>query len=319
MAVLASSVDDQGESPLPESSQRPCVVSGVLFAGRESPLPAGGLADECASRVTDHLEHVADWADSVWKVGDSNSYVIATTLASGEELVSVFSSEPLEDVRWRITGGGTELRRDLMERFGFAASGDTGRWERDVRIQSPRDAAAVARDLIALLTEYLGYSGQTPLTFALTLARRGEPGLVYRALSPGDLRKLLQGWGYRAELGTTVSGNPVIRSGTGGYKFHILFAWPGSEGPVYGCLNFVTVFAARQALTLDAVNDISRSSRFSRLYLDDDGDLILERDVSLTGGVAAGFVQECLLDWACMMESVRKKLDKLMSPPVVMH
>ena len=111
----------------------------------------------------------------------------------------------------------------------------------------------------------------------------------------------------------------MIRSGTGGYKFHILFVWPSPDNRLFGCLNFITVFTGQQNLTLNVVNDISRSSRFGRLYLDDEGDLILERDISLTGGVATEYIHECLLDWACMMDSVTKKLDKHAKTSMVMH
>ena len=111
----------------------------------------------------------------------------------------------------------------------------------------------------------------------------------------------------------------MIRSGTGGYKFHILFVWPSADNRLFGCLNFITVFTGQQNLTLNVVNDISRSSRFGRLYLDDEGDLILERDISLTGGVATEYIHECLLDWACMMDSVTKKLDKHAKTSMVMH
>lgn len=316
MAVMASSESDPGERPLPDPGQRPCLVSGVLFDRRETPVATGAVAEGCVARIANHLRHLSDWGQSGWKIGDSNEYVVAAALRPGVDLKSVFSSEPLEDIHWRVTGGA-DARRDRMERYGFAAAGD--HWERDVRISSPQDAAAVARDVVGVLTECFGYDGQETLTFSLAQTQRAEPGLVYRALTPDDFRKLLLGWGHAAELGATVSGNPVIRAAAAGHKFHVLFAWPSDDGRLYGCLNFITVFAARPGLTLDAVNAISQGSRFGRLYLDDDGDLILERDISLTGGVAVGYLQECLLDWACMMESARKKLDKLASPPVVIH
>ncbi len=310
---------------LPDPAQRPSHVSGVLCDRQVPPAGAEAVVAACAALLARHLQHLADWTATGWKVGDNNRYTLVTAFEDGLELVVTLMSEPLEEVRWRLTAGGVEGalfgrgRRDQLQRFGFAPAGDGLGWERDVRIASPRDAAIAARDLLALLTEVFGFCARAPLTFALAHDQRAEPGLLYKAITPDDLRKLLHSWGYRAEVGTTSSGGPVIRSGTSGYKFHILFAWPGADSRLFGCLNFVTVFTGRQYLTLTAVNDISRSSRFGRLYLDDDGDLILERDVSLTGGVAANYLHECLLDWACMMESVTKKLDKFTKVPVVVH
>jgi len=325
MAVMASSEGEPGDRSLPDPAARPCVISGVLFDRREQPASPALVASQCVDRVAEHLEHMARWAHSGWTVGDANQYVVSTRLADGADLVSSFCSEPLEDIHWwvSVSGAAAEAnerpRREHLERFGFAKSPDGSRWERDVRITSSRDAGAAAQDLLALVSEGFGYSGLAPLGYALTQSRRAEAGLVYRALSPDDLRKLLHGWGYRAELATTAGGNPVIRSASGGFKFNILFAWPAKDGRLFGCLNYVTVFSCRSGLTLEVVNDISRSSRFSRLYLDDEADLILERDVSLTGGVSGDYLQECLLDWACMMESVLKKIDKLVAPPMVIH
>ena len=328
MAVTVSPEGEPRESGRPEAAQRPCHVSGALFERRERLVDAVSIAESCAPTVAGHLERLADWTATGWKVGDYNQYVVATTVDNGLDLILTLSSEPLEDVHWRVAAGtpGTVLdrsRRERLARFGFAAGAEPGRWDRDIRVTSAREAAAAAADLVALLTEIFGYDGQSALTFTLSHGQRAETGALYRALGPEDLRKLLHGWGYRAEVGITVSGNPVVRSGAGGFKFHILFAWPSKDSRFFGCLNFVTVFLGRPNLTLAVVNEISRTSRFSRLYLDEENDLILERDVALTGGVSAGYLQECLLDWTCMMESITKKLDRLVvapqEVPVVVH
>jgi hypothetical protein len=300
--------------------ERPSQTVEQLCQGLELPLTQAALVSACADRLAACLESLVDWADQAWKVGDYNQCVLTATLDEGFEALLSFSCEPLEDIRWSVAATAIDRgRRELMARFGFTLAGHGGCWERDVRVASPRDAAATAQDVLALLLDGFGYSGRSPLTVTLTRGRRAEAGLLYRTLSPDDLRKLLHGWGYRAELTTTTAGNPVVRTGAGGYKFHILFAWPAKDGRMFGCINFVTVFTARHGLTLAVVNEISRSSRFSRLYLDEDGDLILERDVSLSGGVTTDFIHECLLDWTCMMESVLKKVDKLVTPPLVMH
>ncbi|MEI6559218.1 MAG: YbjN domain-containing protein [Rhodospirillaceae bacterium] len=328
MAVMASPGDDPREQIQPDPAQRPSHASGALFERQDQPVAAATIVDVCGGLIAGHLERLTDWAGSGWKAGDFNQYVVAATVDTGLELILTLSSEPQEDVHWRVAAGspGTILgreRREHLARFGFLAAAEGGRWDRDIRISSPREAAAAARDLLALLTEIFGYDGQAALTFTLARGQRAEPGLLYRTLGPDDLRRLLHGWGYRAEVGTTVSGNPVVRSGAGGFKFHILFAWPTRDSRYYGCLNFVTVFLGRPNLSLSVVNEVSRSSRFARLYLDEENDLIMERDIALTGGVSAAYLHECLLDWTCMMESVTKKLERLVpapeTVPVVVH
>ncbi|MEI6985291.1 MAG: YbjN domain-containing protein [Rhodospirillaceae bacterium] len=304
-------------------SPRPCQVVGHLFEGGAD---SSVMVDACTDHMANHLEHLADWSNQKWNVGDYNRYTVTACIDDSRELVLTLSSEPQEDVRCRIVvGTGSNngeivdrSRRERLQRYGFALVDEKRGWEHELRISSRHDAESVARDLMALLTEVFGYNGRTALSYALTKAQRGEPGFIYRVICPDDLRKMLLGWGYQAAIGTTVSGNPVIRSGTGGYKFHVLFAWPTKDATSFGCLDFVTVFTSKQNLTLSVVNEISRSSRFCRLYLDDEGDLILERDVSVTGGATADYIHECLLDWACMMDSVVKKLDALLAMPTTL-
>ena len=313
----------------PDPAQRPSQSSGALFERRGGAADGAAIADTCAAPLARHLEGIADWASVSWKVGDFNQCRLSTTVDGGVDLVLTVTSEPLEDPRCRIALGppGTLVdhpRREALARFGFVVSiEDCSSWERDVRMSSAREAATAAADILSLLTDVFGYDGTSALDYCLSQGQRAELAPLYRTLSPEDLRKLMHGWGYRAEVGTTVSGNPVIRTGAGGFKFHILFAWPAREGPFFGCLNFVTVFLGRPNLTLAVINEISRTSRFARLYLDEENDLILERDVALTGGVSAAYLQECLLDWSCMMDSVTKKLERLVEPPetapVVLH
>ncbi len=322
MAVMVAPKGEPRELPPLEPAQRPSLISGVLYERQETERDAAGVISACLATIAGHLRHTCDWPGAGWKIGDANCYTVTTAACDGLVIVMTFCTEPGEDAHWQIAAGppGTVLdrtRRDQLTQFGFGAGRESGRWDRDIRITTHREAAAAATELLALLCDVFGYRGLTPLTFTLAQNERAEAGALYRTLSAEDVRKLLHGWGYRAEIGATSSGNPVVRSGASGFKFHILFAWPSKDEHLFGCLNFVTVFVGRPNLTLSIVNEISKTSRFSRLYLDEENDLILERDVALTGGVSLAYLQECLLDWTFMMESTTKKLDRLVIAPEV--
>ena len=306
----------------PAPSHRPYSVTGLLIDGDDAALTASERLVKGAARVAEHLEHIADWSTPGWKVGDHNTYGVVVRITESFNLCLTFTSEPLDDVRWVVFAASGPIRSTYhshLRRLGFRPTLENGHWQRDLRISSPRDAQIAAGEILTLLTEAFGYTGETSLGFTLVQSQRADPGLLYRTLSPEDLRKLLQDWGYRADLSVTAGGNPVIRTGAAGFKFHIRFTWPGPVERQFGCLNFITIFLARQALTLAIINEISQSSRFSRLYMDEEGDLILERDVSLAGGVSTDYVHECLLDWAGQMESVSRKMTKAITPPQVVH
>lgn len=58
-----------------------------------------------------------------------------------------------------------------------------------------------------------------------------------------------------------------------------------------GCSNFVYVaYFGKQDVSADFINGYNRDKRWSRLYIDKDGDLTLAMDVPLFGGVTPGFL-----------------------------
>lgn len=64
-------------------------------------------------------------------------------------------------------------------------------------------------------------------------------------------------------------------------------------------------------VTLEAINEWNRSVRFSRAYLDNDDDPILEADLDLTDGVTVGRVK----DWvATARNSMRDFLNDVVDP-----
>ena len=169
---------------LPDPAQRPCRVSGILFDHQDSPANPETVTAGCSALLVRHLCHFADWTTTDWKVGDHNAYGLTTICEDGLELHLVLASEPMEDVRWRLSacraGKGAlfdRKRRDHLRRFGFAPAGDGLGWERDIRIASTQDAFNTARDLLALLTEIFGFCGTAPLIFTLTLGQ--APSTAY--------------------------------------------------------------------------------------------------------------------------------------------
>jgi hypothetical protein len=120
--------------------------------------------------------------------------------------------------------------------------------------------------------------GQSSTAAASTASGGGE---VVTSISVGDLRSLLSDMGYEPRSlegrdnawAVTMAERPVlITLGTDGKN---LLLWSYVQGG-----------------SLDKVNAWNKEKRFSRAYLDTDGDANVEWDIDLEGGVTLSAVRE---------------------------
>ncbi len=112
-----------------------------------------------------------------------------------------------------------------------------------------------------------------------------------RGQDPNSVVRALQAAGYKAVLGTDSVGDPKIESAASGSKFIINF---------YGCTKnvdcrTVTLYAGWTGVTtnINAMNEWNKLKRFSRAYIDRDGDPVIEFDVDLDDG---GMNQQLFID-----------------------
>lgn len=118
------------------------------------------------------------------------------------------------------------------------------------------------------------------------------------AANPQSVVDALQAGGYKAILGKDSGGDPRIESAASGSKFVVTF---------YGCTKniackTVTFYAGWSGGkgTIEQVNEWNKSRRFSRGYIDKDGDPVIEFDVDLDDG---GMSQALFIDNAQFWES----------------
>ena len=111
------------------------------------------------------------------------------------------------------------------------------------------------------------------------------------ASNPQSVVAALQAGGYKAVLAKDAAEDPRIESASSGAKFIINF---------YGCkdhknCNSLTFFAGWTGLdvSMNQMNEWNKIRRFSRAYIDNDGDPILEFDIDLDDG---GMSQELFIN-----------------------
>lgn len=140
--------------------------------------------------------------------------------------------------------------------------------------------AALAALMLAAMPAAAQKKGQVSAASGSQTTSRGS-GDVITSISVGDLRSLLSEMGYEPRSlegqdnawAVQMADRPVlIRVGSEGKN---LLLWSYVQGG-----------------SLDKVNQWNKEKRFSRAYLDGDGDANVEWDIDLEGGVTTGAVRE---------------------------
>jgi hypothetical protein len=122
---------------------------------------------------------------------------------------------------------------------------------------------------------------------------------------PAVILDIAQGYGS-AMLDVDTVGDPMITGRMGGQAYTVFF---------YGCeggkdctsIQFTTYFAEVRP-GADQVSDWNDANRFGTLYLDGDGDLAIDLDVNLFGGVTRRNLDDTFDWWRVVVDGVRADL-----------
>jgi hypothetical protein len=105
---------------------------------------------------------------------------------------------------------------------------------------------------------------------------------VLSEVSTEQLQKLLEGMGYEVQQ----TKEDVLRFAIEGHTALIINKKTN--------LQFYSYFEKKKKMDLKKVNEWNATKRFSRVYLDQDGDAVIEWDVDLEGGTTAGGLKESI-------------------------
>ncbi len=144
--------------------------------------------------------------------------------------------------------------------------------------------------------------------FAATLLFAGTANAqMVRAQDPSSVASALRNMGYKAEMTKDDSGDPLIKSSSGGSTFAIFF---------FGCtknvdcrtIQFFAGYTDKKP-TLSVINDWNANKRFGRAYISSSGSARVEMDVDLDdGGVSPKLFEDNVEFWVLLMSQFEKHI-----------
>jgi Putative bacterial sensory transduction regulator len=130
---------------------------------------------------------------------------------------------------------------------------------------------------------------------------------MVRAQDPSSIARVLQDMGYKAEMTKDDSGDPLIKSSSGGSNFAVFF---------FGCtkntdcrtVQFFAGYSDKKP-TLARINEWNMNKRFGRAYISSSGSARVEMDVDLDdGGVSTKLFEDNIEFWVLLMGQFEKHI-----------
>lgn len=116
-----------------------------------------------------------------------------------------------------------------------------------------------------------------------------------------QIADVLQDEGYKAKIDKG-DGQRWIESAMSGYNYIILPFGCDDTGKNCKSIQFYVAFVPMNKPTLEEMNTYAAENRFGRVYLDDEGDPIIEMDLDLeAGGMSRDLFLDNLAYWETIM------------------
>lgn len=131
-------------------------------------------------------------------------------------------------------------------------------------------------------------------------SRDGQEASTLARIMPRQMAAVLRERGNPAEI-TTENNRTRITTEIGSWRTSVHF-YSCNDG---GCqsIQYRSLFRRSERFTLAFVNAWNFEKRFAKAYLDRDGDLVLEWDVDLDGGVTINYVAETISTFQAMLNT----------------
>lgn len=142
------------------------------------------------------------------------------------------------------------------------------------------------------------------VTFAFASSAQAQ---MVSGQNPQSVVNALQTAGYKAELTKDGTGDPLIKSSSGGSSFAVFF-FGCTKNVQCATIQFFAGYTEKKP-TLSLMNDWNSKKRFGRAYVADSGAARIEMDVDLDdGGMSAKLFEDNIEFWVITMSAFEKHI-----------
>ena len=306
---------------------RPLNDDGFVLTGFSTPPAPNELITRSLPAITNHLERACWWPKeekgSGWQLGDFSFYILEFAVADGVKLFAQVWSEPDESICFEVASGAwdppaeqfvTDSVKEALLNRGFEPGGRAGNFRKFVSLKRKDDCRRLARELIGVVTECLGYDARSPLAYKLHLGQRTRAAQVFDSLTFDDFGRLLQSCGFPIE--------PIEESHRTAYRTtvapYFVAGLKGESEKRPGEFDgfVLSLYVSLAPAVLMAVEEELRSELpFARVSIDDDGDLAVSQPVIVRGGVTETHLRHLLGFWRSAIARVEKAIEKHSDAP----
>ncbi|MDX2168231.1 MAG: hypothetical protein SF182_14245 [Deltaproteobacteria bacterium] len=268
-------------------------------------MPRSEIAARALDRMSEHLRMACAWPpagiERAAAIGDYRFYIVEFSPAPDVEIYLQIWSEPGDPVLFEVSSGYahgptaaylTPRMHDALMGRGFAPGDAQHNFRKRLPVEGRADEQALAREILAILSEVLGYDGRSALRFRLHQGSRTESTHGFTAMQPGDFLRLLHDWGVAADLANGDA--PVIHANAAGVLFAAHFERP--QPPPFTRFEVVVLASALRGPRPRA-GALNRRLRLGRAIQRSAEEVLITLPLLIGGGVTAGNLQRQVQTW----------------------
>ncbi len=287
----------------------------VLAAGNGDMLPLE-LVEAALTTVNHCLEYACWWPANErgtgWQLGDFSFFILDFEVAKDVKFYAQVSSEPDESILFEVSSGEwnppadqymTPVIREALLNRGFEPGGQAGNFRKFVSLKRKSDCRKLARELLGVMIECLGYDGNAALGYKLHLGQRTQSAKVFNTLTFHDFGQLLKSFGLTVEQ--IDDDNRHSWRCTTGIPFVATLGAESDDQPGHYEGFRLSMYASLSPGVLTAaLEELHTALPFARAYVDKDGDLMVDQQVIVAGGVTTGHLRHQIEFWQHAQQQV---------------
>lgn len=315
--VSSAAVRDDHKAPAPH---RTIELEGVLCCGRPVPRRRRDIMKIALPPLADLVRQVTCWTDASGNgdefLGDYRFLVLEFTTAGGNEAFVQIWSEPCCDLIVEVGPGNRDdaARQAFADSFGaalqdrgFEIGGNADNFRKDLPRATEADAPRVARELLSILSNVLGYDGCTDLAYEFNQGSHLKPGHVVTGLCRSALQILLTAWGLRARPSSDETHILEFSDLHQPLQLHLFCPHPQRSGDFWE-VHCLTVLELDHEKAVALIQEVNGKPHLMKAFLiSEPGEAIqqvrLSLGINLAGGVALDHVRCQIVEF---LERVRK-------------